>query len=320
MATRAQSATRTRKSQGKGAYAHRIQRLHREAPGQLPQHNATLDCGWGRLLFGQTFDDPAQLAAALIEEDLERRDIAAYVRDPHVVLAAAPQVYGLVSPAPTVASGHMIRAHRTSPLLVGTAPAGPRTSAAGGTYRPGRDKKATSGSSASSAGTSSGGSSSTSANSAGSPSRHASGTASTGHGTLTCSGTGGMLPSNYAAIVAFLTAHGYTGIAAAGIAGNIYQESAGNPESVGSGGGGLIGWTPLPSGFVTGNPPADLQTQLAAILTFNQQWSQYIPALNAATNAAEAADIYVNYFERPGTPAAGNREAAANAVAAACGL
>ena len=129
-----------------------------------------------------------------------------------------------------------------------------------------------------------------------------------------------MLPSNYAAIVAFLTAHGYTGIAAAGIAGNIYQESAGNPESVGSGGGGLIGWTPLPSGFVTGNPPADLQTQLAAILTFNQQWSQYIPALNAATNAAEAADIYVNYFERPGIPAAGNREAAANAVAAACGL
>ncbi|HKI63989.1 MAG TPA: N-acetylglutaminylglutamine synthetase [Burkholderiales bacterium] len=91
MATRTQSATRTRKSRSKGAYAHRIQRLHREAPGQLPQHNATLDCGWGRLLFGQTFDDPGQLAAALLEEDLERRDIAAYVRDPHVVLAAAPQ-------------------------------------------------------------------------------------------------------------------------------------------------------------------------------------------------------------------------------------
>ena len=47
--------------------------------------------------------------------------------------------------------------------------------------------------------------------------------------------------------------------AAAGIAGNIYQESKGNPESVGSGGGGLIGWTPLPSGFVTGNVQADLQ-------------------------------------------------------------
>lgn len=129
-----------------------------------------------------------------------------------------------------------------------------------------------------------------------------------------------MLPANYGAIVDFLTAHGYTGIAAAGIAGNIYQESMGNPESVGSGGGGLIGWTPLPAGFVTGNPAADLQTQLTAILAFNQQWAQYIPALNAATSPAEAAEIYVTDFERAGIPAFSNREAAASAVAAACGL
>jgi GNAT-family acetyltransferase (TIGR03103 family) len=54
------------------------------------QRGATLDCGWGRLLFGQTFADPATLAAALLEEGPERRDIAAYVRDPHLVLAAAP--------------------------------------------------------------------------------------------------------------------------------------------------------------------------------------------------------------------------------------
>lgn len=137
---------------------------------------------------------------------------------------------------------------------------------------------------------------------------------------LRCSGSGGMLPANYATIVGFLTAHGYTGNAAAGIAGNIYQESMGNPESVGSGGGGLIGWTPLPAGFVTGNPAADLQTQLEAILTFNQQWSGYIPALNAATSPAQAADIYATDFERAGIPATPNREAAANAAAAACGL
>lgn len=136
-----------------------------------------------------------------------------------------------------------------------------------------------------------------------------------------CSGTAaGLLPDNYAEIVAFLTAHGYTGLAAAGIAGNIYQESKGDPESAGSGGGGLIGWTPLPAGFVTGNPAADLQTQLQALLTFNQQWAQYIPALNAATSASEAADVYMSDFERPGLPEAGNREAAADAVAAACGL
>ncbi|HYK30287.1 MAG TPA: phage tail tip lysozyme, partial [Streptosporangiaceae bacterium] len=65
-----------------------------------------------------------------------------------------------------------------------------------------------------------------------------------------CAGRSGMLPANFGKIVAFLTAHGYTKMAAAGIAGNIYQESKGNPESVGTGGGGLIGWTPLPAGFV----------------------------------------------------------------------
>jgi hypothetical protein len=147
-----------------------------------------------------------------------------------------------------------------------------------------------------------------------------SGQHSSDQATLTCSGSGTMLPLNYAAIVGFLTAHGYTGLAAAGIAGNIWQESRGNPESVGTGGGGLIGWTPLPAGFVTGNPSADLETQLDALLTYNEQWHQYIPTLNAATNATEASDIYMSYFERPGIPAASNREAAANAVAAACGL
>jgi hypothetical protein len=142
--------------------------------------------------------------------------------------------------------------------------------------------------------------------------------------TFTCSGTGisnsGLLPANYAAIVDFMTAHGYTPLAAAGIAGNIYQESKGNPESVGTGGGGLIGWTPLPAGFVTGNPTADLQTQLEALLTYNGQWAQYIPVLNAATSPTDAADIYMNYFERPGIPAAYNREGAAAAVAQACGI
>jgi Phage tail lysozyme len=133
-------------------------------------------------------------------------------------------------------------------------------------------------------------------------------------------GASGPLPQNYAAIVDFLVAHGYTGFAAAGIAGNIYQESMGNPESVGSGGGGLIGWTPLPAGFVTGNPAADLQTQLQALLVYNQGWAQFIPALNAATSATQAADVYMNDFERPGLPVATNREAAAQAVAAACGI
>jgi hypothetical protein len=141
----------------------------------------------------------------------------------------------------------------------------------------------------------------------------------------TCSGTGGvagtgMLPLNYAAIVNFLVANGYSPMGAVGVVGNIYQESGGNPESVGTGGGGLIGWTPLPAGFVTGNAAADLQTQLSALLSYDQQWAEYIPALNAATGPTDAADIYMNDFERPGDPAAANREGAAVAVAQACGI
>jgi len=142
---------------------------------------------------------------------------------------------------------------------------------------------------------------------------------------LACSGAGGgagtgMLPDNYATIVNFLVVHGYTKLAAVGIAGNIYQESKGDPESVGSGGGGLIGWTPLPAGFVTGNAAADLQTQLTALLTYNNGWAQYVPMLDAAKTPTDAAYIYMTYFERPGLPAAANREGAAVAVAQACGI
>lgn len=53
--------------------------------------------------------------------------------------------------------------------------------------------------------------------------------------------------ANYIVIARYLVAHGYSGAAAAGVVGDIAGESGGNPESVGSGGGGLIGWTPLSS-------------------------------------------------------------------------
>lgn len=50
-----------------------------------------VDCGWGRLIFGQTFEDPRELAENIMGEERGRRDIAMYVRDPHVVLSYAPQ-------------------------------------------------------------------------------------------------------------------------------------------------------------------------------------------------------------------------------------
>ncbi|RYH11557.1 N-acetylglutaminylglutamine synthetase [Tropicimonas sp. IMCC6043] len=56
-----------------------------------PTENASIDCGWGRLIFGNTFDDPKALATTLAAEQHTRRDIAFYVEDPQVVLAEAPQ-------------------------------------------------------------------------------------------------------------------------------------------------------------------------------------------------------------------------------------
>ena len=53
---------------------------------------AFVDCGWGRLIFGQTFATPLALAGALGAEVSGERDIVLYAREPHVVLAEAPQL------------------------------------------------------------------------------------------------------------------------------------------------------------------------------------------------------------------------------------
>ena len=54
-------------------------------------HRAFVDCGWGRLIFGQTFAEPQALAATLEDETPGERDVALYVHEPHVILAEAPQ-------------------------------------------------------------------------------------------------------------------------------------------------------------------------------------------------------------------------------------
>ena len=79
------------------AKAHRLKRLRHEGlkppvtTGEGPARDAVLDCGWGRLLFAQTFAAAAPLIEALRAEGPDRRDIAFYVRNPHVLLAQAPQ-------------------------------------------------------------------------------------------------------------------------------------------------------------------------------------------------------------------------------------
>jgi GNAT-family acetyltransferase (TIGR03103 family) len=53
--------------------------------------DVVLDMGWGRLLFGQTFQSFDELVEALGAEAEGRRDICLYPRDPHVLVAQAPQ-------------------------------------------------------------------------------------------------------------------------------------------------------------------------------------------------------------------------------------
>lgn len=74
---------------------HRLQRTR--TPGYLHhgpdngKSDVVIDCGWGRLLLSHTFSSPSALAQALLQEGEDKRDIALYVRDPHKVLAKAPQ-------------------------------------------------------------------------------------------------------------------------------------------------------------------------------------------------------------------------------------
>ena len=81
--------------------SHRLERFHSPSARSWHEDNfhgagnflteQTIDCGWGRLIWGHTFSDPANLAMALGKEKKGTRDIAIYVQEPHVVVAKAPQ-------------------------------------------------------------------------------------------------------------------------------------------------------------------------------------------------------------------------------------
>jgi LysM repeat protein len=112
--------------------------------------------------------------------------------------------------------------------------------------------------------------------------------------------------NNLLAIGQFLVDNGYSKAAAAGIASCVDGESGGNPESVGSGGGGLIGWTPLGSAapnanIVTGNASADMMAQLADILYYNSHeiGASQVAELNSQTDPVAAADFFSQHFEKP---------------------
>jgi LysM repeat protein len=109
---------------------------------------------------------------------------------------------------------------------------------------------------------------------------------------------------NVVQIARYLSQHGGTKAGAAGVAACIWGESGGNPESVGSGGFGLIGWTGnnigLPGGYFgpTGNVTADMDTQLAGVVGYigaNGGWGP----INAAGGPVGAAQVFSAKYERP---------------------
>ncbi|MEG3632304.1 N-acetylglutaminylglutamine synthetase [Micromonospora palythoicola] len=52
--------------------------------------DVVVDCGWGRLVFGQTFADQSAVADVLRSEAAGARDICIYLRDPHVLVSRLP--------------------------------------------------------------------------------------------------------------------------------------------------------------------------------------------------------------------------------------
>ena len=74
---------------GTGAFSTRWHRLSADLPeGVTP--DVVLECGWGRIVFGQTFTSPDRLRAALRGEESGQRDICIYPREPHVLVAQSP--------------------------------------------------------------------------------------------------------------------------------------------------------------------------------------------------------------------------------------
>lgn len=124
--------------------------------------------------------------------------------------------------------------------------------------------------------------------------------------------TAGSASSNYETIANYLVGNGYSKAAAAGICGCIAGESSGNPLAVenssdpGSGGIGLIQWTPgsaypaVLESIQSGNATTAMQAQLPAIIEYNNGiGANYISMLNQQTDPVGAADFYSQYFEKP---------------------
>lgn len=143
--------------------------------------------------------------------------------------------------------------------------------------------------------------------------------------------SGGYYMNNLISIAKWLMTQGFSRAAAAGIAGTIAGESAGSPESVGSGGQGLIGWTPptVPTpvtDIVTGNWQQDFDNQLRDLLYYAETNSAEAVArggvdlatLKSATNPQQAASWW-SAFEGPLVPGSDIRSSVVSEIYSALG-
>jgi len=134
----------------------------------------------------------------------------------------------------------------------------------------------------------------------------------------------GDLTGNEQKIMQYFMDKGLTRAQAAGIVGNIHQESGGDPNKHQNGGGpgyGLAQWEGSRKRELAqfareqGKPMSDLQTQLDFMykeLTTTE--SKAFRALKTATTPAQAADVFHRQYERAGKPNTQNRIAQANRV------
>lgn len=79
-----------------GSQAPTFQRLRhhavrKERNAAEMRRDFAVDCSWGHIIMGHTFEQPEAIAQLLCQESPGKRDIALYVDEPHVVLSYAPQ-------------------------------------------------------------------------------------------------------------------------------------------------------------------------------------------------------------------------------------
>lgn len=115
----------------------------------------------------------------------------------------------------------------------------------------------------------------------------------------------GSVIQNGTIIYKYFRSNGYDPMQAAGAIASIWGESTWNPEAAGTGGRGLIGWTPpskLPDAAFTGNASKDMSAQLPLILRFVSENGDQgaVNMMAGAPTVTAAAEIWGKRVERYG--------------------